>query len=45
MRWEEVALRLALALLIGGTIGAEREGDRPAGFRTYHGLWGRLWFS
>jgi putative Mg2+ transporter-C (MgtC) family protein len=36
MRWEEVALRLALALLIGGTIGAERErGDRPAGFRTH----------
>ncbi len=36
MRWEEVVLRLVLALVVGGTIGAERErGDRPAGFRTH----------
>ena len=25
MRWEEVVLRLVLALVVGGTIGAERE--------------------
>ncbi|HZJ57335.1 MAG TPA: MgtC/SapB family protein [Clostridia bacterium] len=35
MGWEMV-LRLVLALIIGGTIGAERErSNRPAGFRTH----------
>lgn len=36
MRIEEVALRLTLAIIIGGVIGYEREFQRrPAGFRTH----------
>lgn len=34
--WAEVALRLALAAVLGGAVGAEREiRDREAGFRTH----------
>jgi putative Mg2+ transporter-C (MgtC) family protein len=36
LTWVEVALRLAVAALLGGAIGAERElRDREAGFRTH----------
>ncbi|MCY6370037.1 MgtC/SapB family protein [Clostridium ganghwense] len=36
MHWHEVVIRLALAIIVGGLIGYEREfKNRPAGFRTH----------
>ena len=36
MAYEEVLIRLAIAVLAGGAIGYERESkNRPAGFRTH----------
>ena len=38
MEWS-VVLRLLLAMFLGGVIGLEREAvNRPAGFRTYTGM-------
>ncbi|MCY6355616.1 MgtC/SapB family protein [Clostridium sp. ZS2-4] len=36
MQWQEVIIRLGLAIVVGGLIGYEREfKNRPAGFRTH----------
>jgi putative Mg2+ transporter-C (MgtC) family protein len=36
LAWEEIAVRLVVAALLGGAVGAERElRDREAGFRTH----------